>query len=74
VISFNVAGVHPHDLAGILDEEGIAVRSGHHCAQPLMARLGMDNTARASFYLYNTEDEIDRLVEGIQKAQRIFGA
>ncbi len=72
VISFNVEGVHPHDLAGILDEEGIAVRSGHHCAQPLMARLGMDNTARASFYLYNTEDEIDRLLEGIQKAQRLF--
>lgn len=74
VISFNVEGVHPHDLAGVLDEEGIAVRSGHHCAQPLMARLGMDNTARASFYLYNTEDEVDRLIEGIQKAKRVFGA
>jgi cysteine desulfurase/selenocysteine lyase len=72
VISFNVEGVHPHDLAGILDEDGIAVRSGHHCAQPLMKRLGMDNTARASFYIYNTEDEIDRLVEGIQKAKMIF--
>jgi len=72
VISFNVEGVHPHDLAGILDEEGIAVRSGHHCAQPLMTRLGMDNTARASFYIYNTEDEIDRLLEGIRKAQSLF--
>lgn len=72
VISFNVDGVHPHDLAGILDEDGIAVRSGHHCAQPLMNRLGMDNTARASFYIYNTEDEIDRLVDGIKKAKLIF--
>jgi cysteine desulfurase/selenocysteine lyase len=72
VISFNVEGVHPHDLAGILDEEGIAVRSGHHCAQPLMNRLGMDNTARASFYIYNTADEIDRLIEGIKKAKRLF--
>jgi cysteine desulfurase/selenocysteine lyase len=72
VISFNVEGLHPHDLAGILDEEGIAVRSGHHCAQPLMKRLGMDNTARASFYIYNTEDEIDRLIEGIEKAKRLF--
>jgi cysteine desulfurase/selenocysteine lyase len=72
VVSFNVNGVHPHDLAGILDEDGIAVRSGHHCAQPLMRRLGMDNTARASFYIYNTEDEIDALVDGIQKAKLIF--
>ncbi len=72
VISFNVEGVHPHDLASVLDEEGIAVRSGHHCAQPLMRRLGMDNTARASFYIYNTEDEVDRLIEGIQRAKRLF--
>jgi cysteine desulfurase/selenocysteine lyase len=72
VISFNVEGLHPHDLAGILDEEGIAVRSGHHCAQPLMKRLGMDNTARASFYIYNTEDEVDRLIEGIERAERLF--
>ncbi len=72
VISFNVAGVHPHDLAGLLDEEGIAVRSGHHCAQPLMNRLGMDNTARASFYIYNSKDEIDKLIAGIRRAQRIF--
>ena len=74
VISFNVEGLHPHDLAGVLDEEGIAVRSGHHCAQPLMTRLGMDNTARASFYIYNTEDEVDRLIEGIEKAKRLFRA
>jgi len=72
VISFNVDGVHPHDLAGILDEEGIAVRSGHHCAQPLMSRLGMHNTARASFYAYNTHEEINRLVEGINKAKTLF--
>ncbi len=72
VISFNVEGVHPHDLASVLDEEGIAVRSGHHCAQPLMRRLRMDNTARASFYIYNTEDEVDRLIEGIQRAKRLF--
>ena len=72
VVSFNVEGVHPHDLAGILDEDGIAVRSGHHCAQPLMKRLGMDNTARASFYIYNTEDEIDCLVDGIKKAKLVF--
>lgn len=72
VISFNVDGVHPHDLASLLDQEGIAVRSGHHCAQPLMKRMGMDNTARASFYIYNTKDEIDSLIEGIEKAKRIF--
>jgi len=72
VISFNVEGLHPHDLAGVLDEEGIAVRSGHHCAQPLMKRLGMDNTARASFYIYNTEDDVDRLIEGIERAKRLF--
>jgi cysteine desulfurase/selenocysteine lyase len=73
VISFNVEGVHPHDVAGVLDEEGIAVRSGHHCAQPLMADLGMDYAVRMSFYLYNTKDEIDLAVEAIKKAKRIFG-
>ena len=73
VISFNVKGVHPHDLASILDDEGIAVRSGHHCAQPLMRQLGMDNTARASFYIYNTEDEVDALVSALEKAKKIFG-
>ena len=72
VISFNVDGVHPHDLASILDGEGIAVRSGHHCAQPLMTRLGMDNTARASFYVYNDQDEVDALVEGVKKAKQLF--
>ncbi|MFB6285589.1 MAG: cysteine desulfurase [Candidatus Bipolaricaulia bacterium] len=72
VISFNVDGVHPHDLASILDGQGIAVRSGHHCAQPLMARLGMDNTARASFYIYNDHDEVDRLIDGVRKAKQLF--
>lgn len=73
VISFNVEGVHPHDVAGVLDEEGIAVRSGDHCAQPLMAHLGMDHAVRMSFYLYNTKEEIDLAVEAIKKARKIFG-
>jgi cysteine desulfurase/selenocysteine lyase len=73
VVSFNVEGVHPHDVAGVLDEEGIAVRSGHHCAQPLMAHLGMDYAVRMSFYLYNTKEEIDLAVEAIKKAKKIFG-
>jgi cysteine desulfurase/selenocysteine lyase len=73
VISFNVDGVHPHDVAGVLDEEGIAVRSGQHCAQPLMAELGMDNAVRMSFYLYNTIEEIDLAVEVIKRARKLFG-
>lgn len=73
VFSFVVPGLHPHDLAQILDAEGIAIRAGHHCAQPLMRRLGVPATARASCYLYNSPQEIDRLVEGIAVAKRIFG-
>jgi cysteine desulfurase/selenocysteine lyase len=72
VISFNLKGVHPHDVAGILDEAGIAVRSGHHCAQPLMRRLRMDNTARASFYIYNSEEDVDALVDALKTAQKLF--
>ncbi len=72
VLSFNLKDVHPHDVASQLDSEGIAVRSGHHCAQPLMQRLGMDNTARASCYLYNTEEEIDVLVDALKRAQILF--
>ncbi|TSC53344.1 MAG: cysteine desulfurase/selenocysteine lyase [Microgenomates group bacterium LiPW_16] len=72
VIAFNVSGIHPHDLAQILDGEGVAIRSGHHCAMPLHARLGISASARASFYIYNTCQEIDKLVEGIKKAKRIF--
>jgi cysteine desulfurase/selenocysteine lyase len=72
VISFNLADVHAHDMASMLDEDGIAVRSGHHCAQPLMERLGVAATTRASVYLYNTEQEIDRLVESVERAGRVF--
>ena len=73
VVSFTVEDLHPHDVGTVLDGEGIAIRAGHHCAQPLMRKLGVHATARASVYLYNTTDEIDRLVEGVGKAQRFFG-
>ncbi|MCY3783443.1 MAG: cysteine desulfurase [Chloroflexi bacterium] len=73
VVSFTVNDLHPHDVGTVLDGEGIAIRAGHHCAQPLMRKLGVHATARASVYLYNTTDEIDRLVEGVDKAQRFFG-
>ena len=72
VISFNIKGVHPHDVASILDSENVCVRSGNHCAQPLMRFLGIDSTCRASFYVYNTKDDIDRLVAGIEKAYKMF--
>ncbi|HEY7536024.1 MAG TPA: cysteine desulfurase [Thermodesulfobacteriota bacterium] len=72
VVTFNISGVHPHDVAGVLDEEGIAVRSGHHCAQPLMRRLNIENAVRASFYLYNTKEEIDKLVEVLREVRRHF--
>jgi cysteine desulfurase/selenocysteine lyase len=72
VISFTFEKAHPHDVAHILDEHGVAVRSGHHCAQPLMHRLGMDNTVRASFYIYNDEEDVDVLVEALGKVVRIF--
>ncbi len=72
VVTFNVEGIHPHDLATVLDSEGIAIRAGHHCAQPLMRQLGVSATARASFYLYNSEEDIERLVKGIQKAKEFF--
>jgi cysteine desulfurase / selenocysteine lyase len=72
VISFNFADVHPHDVAQIIDEEGIAVRSGHHCAQVLMERLNVAATSRASFYIYNTKDEVDSLINSLNKVARIF--
>ncbi|MDA2922649.1 cysteine desulfurase [Patescibacteria group bacterium AH-259-L07] len=72
VISFNVADIHPHDLAQILDQVGIAIRAGHHCAQPSMRKLDVPATCRASFYLYNTPEEIDCLYKGIKKAIRFF--
>ncbi|MGI8315665.1 cysteine desulfurase [Halobacillus mangrovi] len=73
LVTFNLSDVHPHDLATVLDAEGIAVRAGHHCAQPLMRWLEVSATARASFYLYNTEEEIDRFVEGLQTTKEYFG-
>ncbi|MGV6973045.1 cysteine desulfurase [Bacillus halotolerans] len=72
LITFNLDDVHPHDVATVLDAEGIAVRAGHHCAQPLMKWLDVTATARASFYLYNTEEEIDKLVEALQKTKEYF--
>ncbi len=72
LVSFSLPDVHPHDLSQLLDEEGIAIRSGHHCAQPLMRRLGVPATARASFYLYNVEEEVDRLVEALARAREFF--
>ena len=73
VVSFAIGDVHPHDVASILDGEGIAVRAGHHCAQPLMNRLGLMATTRASFYLYNDEADVDHLVDGIMKVRQVFG-
>jgi cysteine desulfurase / selenocysteine lyase len=72
LVTFNVAGIHPHDLAGLLDREGIAIRAGHHCAQPLMRWLDVPATARASFYLYNTADEIAHLLDGIRTAKKVL--
>lgn len=72
VISFNIKGVHPHDVASILDSENVCVRSGNHCAQPLMRFLDIDSTCRASFYIYNTKKDVDRLVAGIEKAYKMF--
>lgn len=72
VIAFNLGDIHAHDLATILDEDGIAIRSGHHCAQPLMERLKIPATSRASFYIYNTESEVDLLVQALERARKLF--
>ncbi len=72
ILSFEVAGVHPHDVGTILDEEGVAIRAGHHCAQPLMAHLGVEATARASFGLYSNEDDVAALVRGLERVRKIF--
>jgi cysteine desulfurase / selenocysteine lyase len=72
-ISFELGGVHPHDVAQVLDERGVAVRAGHHCAWPLHRALGVQASTRASFYLYNTHDEVDALAAGLREAQRFFG-
>ena len=73
VISFTLEGIHPHDIGTILDQEGVAIRTGHHCTQPLMDRFGVPATARASFAFYNTREEIDALVRGIYKVREVFG-
>jgi cysteine desulfurase/selenocysteine lyase len=72
-VSFEIEGIHAHDVSEILDRHGVAVRAGHHCAQPLMDRLGIAATARASFGVYTTTEEIDRLVDGLEDARRVFG-
>lgn len=73
LVTFNLGDVHPHDVATVLDTEGIAIRAGHHCCQPLMRRLEVSATARASFYLYNTEDDVERLAAALQKTKEFFG-
>jgi cysteine desulfurase/selenocysteine lyase len=73
IVSFSMAGVHPHDIGTILDEEGVAIRAGHHCAQPLMDHLGVPATARASFGIYNDENDVAALVRGLERVKRIFG-
>jgi cysteine desulfurase/selenocysteine lyase len=73
VVSFDVKGIHPHDMATLLDREGIAVRAGHHCNHPLMTRLGVPATTRASMYLYNTAEECDVLVDAVREAKKVFG-
>ena len=73
IVSFALGAIHPHDLGTILDEENVAIRAGHHCAQPLMDRLGVPATARASFGLYSSEDDVAALLRGIERTKRIFG-
>ena len=73
ILSFALDGVHAHDIGQVLDLEGVAIRAGHHCAQPVMERYGVAATARASFALYNTRAEVDALVEGLRKVKRVFG-
>lgn len=72
VISFRFGDVHPHDVAQVLDEQGICVRAGHHCAKPLMRRLGVNATTRASLYLYNDENDVDALITGLHAVQKMF--
>ncbi|HRE29542.1 MAG TPA: aminotransferase class V-fold PLP-dependent enzyme, partial [Anaerolineales bacterium] len=72
VAAFTLEGVHPHDIAQVLDRDGIAVRAGHHCAQPLHERFDLAATARASFYLYNTREDVDRLITGLYRVKQVF--
>ena len=74
VVAFNYLDIHPHDIGTIVDREGVAIRAGHHCCQPLMRRLGVAATCRASFYLYNTESETDVLVDALKQARELFGS
>jgi cysteine desulfurase/selenocysteine lyase len=73
VAAFTLAGIHPHDISQILDSKGIAIRAGHHCAMPLHDKLKLPATARASFYLYNTKEEVDKLAEALYDVRRVFG-
>ena len=73
VISFELADIHPHDVGQVLDARGVAIRTGHHCAQPVMAALDVPATARASFYIYNTTDEVDTLASALEAASAFFG-
>jgi len=73
LVSFLLAGVHAHDVVTVADQRGVALRGGHHCNQPLMKKLGVESTARASFYFYNTTEEIDRFVDVIREIQKFFG-
>jgi len=72
VISFNYGTIHPHDIGTLLDQDGIAIRAGHHCCQPLMRDLGVSGTARASFYIYNSKDDVDALMVALRKAATVF--
>ena len=72
VISFNITGLHPHDVATALDMEGVAIRAGHHCAEPLMDQLGVTATARASFYVYNSQQDVDQLIDAIRETKEFF--
>jgi cysteine desulfurase / selenocysteine lyase len=72
ILAFNLKGAHPHDVATIIDREGVAVRAGTHCAQPLLTRFGVTSTCRASFAMYNTFEEVDKFIESLQKAEGLF--
>jgi cysteine desulfurase/selenocysteine lyase len=72
VTAFTLDGIHPHDVAQILDRDGVAIRAGHHCAMPLHEKMGLTASSRASFYLYNTRDEVDKLVESIYRVKETF--
>jgi len=72
VVTFVVDGIHAHDVAQILDSEGVAVRSGHHCTMPLHKRLGLISTTRASFYIYNDKNDVDGLIKGLKKVKKVF--